>query len=137
MDREGLESLDKESLIRLVLAQAELIVSLTKQVEALTAANAALTARVVELEAKLGLPPKTPDNSSVPLRRARSLRSPRRRAPRAKLIRARIGRCIPTRPVVSIAAPSAAGIAASMSRRRRSGLARRTITLKFPTSSLT
>jgi len=66
MDREGLESLDKESLIRLVLAQAELIVSLTKQVEALTAANAALTARVVELEAKLGLPPKTPDNSSVP-----------------------------------------------------------------------
>jgi transposase len=27
---------------------------------------AALTARIAELEAKLGLPPKTPDNSSVP-----------------------------------------------------------------------
>lgn len=59
MDREALESLDKESLIRLVLAQAELIVSLTKQIEA-------LTARVGELEAKLGEPPKTPDNSSLP-----------------------------------------------------------------------
>jgi hypothetical protein len=46
MDREALESLDKESLIRLVLAQAELIASLTKQVEALTVANAAFTARV-------------------------------------------------------------------------------------------
>src|ERR1017187_8596660 len=27
---------------------------------------AALTARIADLEAKLGLPPKTPDNSSVP-----------------------------------------------------------------------
>jgi transposase len=32
----------------------------------LVAANARLAARVAELEAKLGLPPKTPDNSSVP-----------------------------------------------------------------------
>src|SRR5271165_2790542 len=32
----------------------------------LTAQVAALTARLAELEAKLGLPPKTPDNSSVP-----------------------------------------------------------------------
>ena len=30
------------------------------------ATNERLTARVAELEAKLGLPPKTPDNSSVP-----------------------------------------------------------------------
>ena len=57
MEREALESLDKEGLLRLVLAQAETIVLLTKQVEALTVANAALTARVAELEAKLGLPP--------------------------------------------------------------------------------
>jgi transposase len=59
MNRESLESLDKESLILLVLAQAEAIAALTRQVEL-------LTARVEELEAKLGLPPKTPDNSSTP-----------------------------------------------------------------------
>ena len=46
-------------MIRLVLAQADAIGALTRQVEA-------LSARVAELEAKLGLPPKTPDNSSVP-----------------------------------------------------------------------
>ena len=59
MNREAVESLDKETLIRLVLAQAETIAALTRQVEL-------LTARVAELEAKLGLPPKTPDNSSTP-----------------------------------------------------------------------
>ena len=31
------------------------------------ATNAALTARVAEREGKLGLPPKTPDNSSIPV----------------------------------------------------------------------
>ena len=55
MNREALEALDKESLIRLVLAQAEaherVVAGLTKQIEA-------LTARVAELEAKPGLPPK-------------------------------------------------------------------------------
>ncbi|HXY34492.1 MAG TPA: hypothetical protein VEI07_09715, partial [Planctomycetaceae bacterium] len=35
-------------------------------IRALMAQVAALTARVAELEAKLGAPPKTPDNSSVP-----------------------------------------------------------------------
>ena len=35
-------------------------------IAALMAQVASLTARVAELEAKLGLPPKTPDNSSVP-----------------------------------------------------------------------
>jgi transposase len=59
MTREGLDSLDKETLIRVVLAQAETIAALTKQCEA-------LSARVAELEAKLGLPPKTPDNSNTP-----------------------------------------------------------------------
>ena len=59
MNRDALEALDKETLIRLVLAQAETIAALTRQVER-------LTARVAELEAKLGLPPKTPDNSSTP-----------------------------------------------------------------------
>ena len=59
MNREAVESLDKEKLIRLVLSQAEAIAALTRQVEM-------LTARVAELEAKLGLPPKTPGNSSTP-----------------------------------------------------------------------
>jgi transposase len=59
MNRDALDSLDKEALIRLVLAQAETIAALTGRVER-------LTARVAELEAKLGLPPKTPDNSSTP-----------------------------------------------------------------------
>jgi len=59
MDRKAVESLDRETLIRLVVSQAETITALTRQVEV-------LTARVAELEAKLDLPPKTPDNSSAP-----------------------------------------------------------------------
>jgi transposase len=52
MDRSALDSLDREALIRLILSQAEMIERLTK--------------RVAELEAKLNLPKKTPDNSSTP-----------------------------------------------------------------------
>ena len=59
MNREAVESLDKETLIGLVLSQAETIAALTRQVEM-------LTTRVAELETKLGLPPKTPGNSSTP-----------------------------------------------------------------------
>ena len=59
MNREAVESLDKETLIRLVLSQAETIAALTRQVEM-------LTTRVAELEAKLSLPAKTPGNSSTP-----------------------------------------------------------------------
>jgi len=49
MDRESLGKLDKSELIKLILALVE--------------QNAALTARVAALEAKLNIPPKTPDNS--------------------------------------------------------------------------
>ncbi|MDP1732277.1 MAG: IS66 family transposase [Devosia sp.] len=42
------------------------IAALIARIEMLVAENARLAGRVVELEAKLGLPPKTPDNSSVP-----------------------------------------------------------------------
>src|SRR5476649_2252240 len=59
MNRDAVESLDKETLVRLVFSQAETIAALTRQLEM-------LTTRVAELEAKLGLPPKTPDNSSTP-----------------------------------------------------------------------
>src|SRR5215207_3468202 len=60
MDREALLALDKPALVDLMLE--------------LQRANAALTARVVELEArlaKLESPPKTPGNSSVPPSQAR------------------------------------------------------------------
>ena len=59
MNREALLSLDKETPVRLVLAQAESIAVLTRQVEV-------LTARVAELEAKPGLPPETPGNFDMP-----------------------------------------------------------------------
>ena len=52
MDRATLLPLSGDELIALIEAQAQQI--------------ATLTARVAELEAKLGLPPKTPDNSSLP-----------------------------------------------------------------------
>jgi len=52
MISETLDSLSNKELIGLVLAQVEQI--------------AALQSRVAELEAKLGKPPKTPDNSSLP-----------------------------------------------------------------------
>jgi len=47
---------DKDAVIAALLARIDILV----------AENARLMARVAELEAKLGLPPKTPDNSSVP-----------------------------------------------------------------------
>ena len=84
MNCEGLEALDKESLIRRVLAQAEMIAALTRQVEVLTAANAGLTARVAELEAKLGLPLKTPDNSSLPPSKGQKPSAPAAPKPKAK-----------------------------------------------------
>jgi transposase len=43
-----------------------LIHALWAQVQALTGQATTLAARVVELEARLGVPPKTPDNSSLP-----------------------------------------------------------------------
>jgi transposase len=52
MDRASLESLSREQLIEIILAQAEMIARLLKRIE--------------DLEAKLALPPKTPGNSSVP-----------------------------------------------------------------------
>ena len=50
------------------------------RIDDLLAQNKSL-ARIAELEAKLGQPPKTPDNSSLPLSRAGRRRTPRRRRP--------------------------------------------------------
>lgn len=73
MDREALRPLSHEDLISLVLAQAEVIAQQNTRIAELTllAERQALTIaclekRVAELEEKLGKPPKTPDNSSIP-----------------------------------------------------------------------
>lgn len=73
-----LAALDPAAKDALILALFERLEALTAQnaalaerVEELVAQNAALTKRVEELEAKHGLPPKTPDNSSLPPSRGR------------------------------------------------------------------
>ena len=73
MNRDAFERLSKVDLIALILAQAAQIAALTRQVEI-------LTKRVAELEAKLGQPPKTPDNSSLPPSQGRKPNRAERRA---------------------------------------------------------
>jgi transposase len=57
-------------LVASLLARIDLLIgqiaAKDERIDELTAQNKALLARVAELEAKLGGPPKTPDNSSVP-----------------------------------------------------------------------
>ena len=53
-------------------------------IAALMAQVTSLTARVAELEAKLGLPPKTPDNSSVPPSRGQKPSEPSTPRPKAR-----------------------------------------------------
>src|SRR6202049_2677192 len=50
----------------LVLGLLRQISGLTARVDELVAQNQALLARIAELEAEHGKPPKTPDNSSLP-----------------------------------------------------------------------
>jgi transposase len=59
MNRDALAALSNEALIALILAQADVISRQTTQIDV-------LAKRVEDLEAKLGKPPKTPDNSSMP-----------------------------------------------------------------------
>src|ERR1700739_2569766 len=66
MYREELAKLSNQELIALVLAQASQIEELTR--------------RIAELETKLGGPPKTPDNSSVPPSQGRKPNRAERRA---------------------------------------------------------
>ena len=77
MDADSLSRLDKSELIALVLAQAEQIRLLIEQ-------NAALTARVAELEARLNVPPKTPSNSSLPPSTGRKANRPEGKGKRRK-----------------------------------------------------
>ena len=71
MYREALANLSQEDLIALVLAQAAQIATLTAQIEE-------LIRRIAKLEAKLGQPPKTPDNSSLPPSRGAKPNQPER-----------------------------------------------------------
>ncbi len=64
MNREALSRFSKDELIDIILAQA-------RQIET-------LAARVGELEARLGQPPKTPDNSSLPPSRGAKANKPDR-----------------------------------------------------------
>ena len=70
MYQDDLAKLTKDELVALVGAQAAQIAELTR--------------RVAELEAKLGQPPKTPDNSSVPPSQARKPNRAERRAAKTK-----------------------------------------------------
>jgi hypothetical protein len=78
MNRDALQKLGKEDLIALVLAQADVIAKLTELSTAL------LEKRVAELEAKLGKPPKTPDNSSIPPSQGQKPNRAERRAAKRK-----------------------------------------------------
>ena len=66
MNPDTLARFSKDDLIALIVAQAEVIARQTAQIEALTKQIDVLMKRVEALEAELGKPPKTPDNSSVP-----------------------------------------------------------------------
>jgi transposase len=65
MAPETLDSLD-DKLKPVLLEIVAQNVSLLGRIDELLAQNANLLARIAELEAKLGTPPKTPDNSSLP-----------------------------------------------------------------------
>jgi transposase len=77
MNRDALQKLSKDDLIALVLAQADVIAKLTDRA-------ALLEKRLAELEAKLGKPPKTPDNSSIPPSQGRKPNRAERRAAKRK-----------------------------------------------------
>lgn len=83
-----------------VLSSSEkdaLSAALLVQVHAQAEQSAVLTARVAELEAKLNLPPKPPDNSSTPPSQGRKANGDGQAKPKARPTPARTGRCIPIR----------------------------------------
>ena len=97
-DLSSLSAAEKDALIAALLAQ----------VEALRAANELLTRRVAELEARLGLPPKTPDNSSVPPSQGPKPNRAERRAAQKRKGRPGVFRALAETPdrIVEMLAPS-------------------------------
>jgi transposase len=84
MYQDDLAKLSKEQLIALVLAQAAQIEELTR--------------RIAELEAKLGGPPKTPDNSSLPPSQGRKPNRAERRAAQKRKGRPGVFRALAPHP---------------------------------------
>src|SRR5437870_12460326 len=84
MYRDDLAKLSKEALIALALAQ-------TAQIEE-------LTRRIADLEAKLGGPPKTPDNSSLPPSQGRKPNRAERRAANKRKGRPGVFRALAPKP---------------------------------------
>jgi transposase len=84
ISRSDLALLDSAAKDELLLAQAETIALLQRQIEALNRRVEVLTRRVGELEAKLGQPPKTPDNSSLPPSRGQKASSEASNRPKSK-----------------------------------------------------
>src|ERR1700679_1191443 len=77
MNRDALALLSHDDLIALILAQADVIGRQAAQIEV-------LSKRLEALEAKLGKPPKTPDNSSVPPSQGHKPNRAERRAAKRK-----------------------------------------------------
>ena len=84
ISRCDLTALDGAAKDELILSQAQTIALLQKQVETLIGRVEMLTKRVCELEAQLGLPPKTPDNSSMPPSRGHKPNEEEVRKPKGK-----------------------------------------------------
>jgi transposase len=72
-DVSALRSQDKDALIQALLAR---LAELKQRIAQLAAENAALRAENAELRARLQLPPKTPDNSSLPPSRGQKASQP-------------------------------------------------------------
>jgi transposase len=91
MYQDELAKLSRDELIALALAQ-------TAQIEAQAAQITELARRVAELEAKLGQPPKTPENSSVPPSQGRKPNRAERRAANKRKGRPGVFRPLATNP---------------------------------------
>lgn len=79
-----LSKLDSAGKDALILALIERLNKLTAQVERLEAEASTLRAENADLRAKLKLPPKTPDNSSIPPSRGQKANEGEKRKPKGK-----------------------------------------------------
>jgi uncharacterized protein DUF6444 len=91
MYQDELAKLTSDELIALALVQAA-------QIETQAAQITELAGRVAELEAKLGQPPKTPDNSSVPPSQGRKANRAERRAAKKRKGRPGVFRALADNP---------------------------------------
>src|SRR5882757_6488491 len=101
MNRASLAHLSKDDLIALLVAQAEVIGLQTGQI-------ATLTKQVEALEAKLGKPPKTPDNSSVPPSQGQKPNRAARRAAGKRTGRPGVSRALSEKPDQMVVAQASA-----------------------------